>query len=227
MKRRLFDIVNGEPVITAPLVNLSAFKKVWDEDKTDDKSVYKKWMLYIYYVSDYRSDFYELEDKEKQALKEVFGRADYKIPKKVDACIEEYITRNTPAEQRSLDGAIKSADAITATLNEFQQNNKQNQKVIEALEGEVDKALKAGESLLAAEYMTQKIDIQTKQLDVLKKAADMIPKIEKNIESIVNLRRRVEEALDKVYDSREVLENFIIDEFINKKELGLYSNSNG
>ena len=59
MRKRLFNIIDGEPVVTAPLVNLKSFKKLWDTDKTDDKSVYKKWMLYIYYMYDYNSEFFE------------------------------------------------------------------------------------------------------------------------------------------------------------------------
>lgn len=225
MRDRLFTIIDGEPVVTAPLVNLKEFRKLWEEDRTDDKSTYKKWLLFIYYMADYRSSFFELEaeDKLRSCLQEVFGRPTYEIPKKVEACIDVYRKRNTPAEQRALEGAINSLDSINRILVEFQQNSKQMVKLVNALEAAIEDALRTNDIATASALMKEKMDIQQKQLGLIKTASDLIPKIETNVESIIRLRDRVTKAMDSLNDSKEKLENYLIDEFIARKEKGEYN----
>jgi len=223
MRDRLFTIIDGEPVVTAPLVNLKSFKKLWETDKTEDKSIYKKWMLYIYYMYDYRSEFFEEKDKESKILKEVFGKTDVRIPKRLTPCIDDYISRNTPAEQRTLQAAINSADNIADNLSKLQQNVSQLDNVIEALEKRVDKSLKEGDVLVCVELTKEKLKIQESQMTLINKSADLIPKIERNVESIINLRDKVEKSMNKISDSGENLESYIIDDFLTKKELGVYN----
>lgn len=226
MKDRLFTIVNGEPIVEAPLVNLGPFKKLWREDRTDDKSTYKKWMLFIYYMCDYRSDFFELDSdvKQKEALKEVFQRTNYPIPHKVELCMEEYRKRNTPSEQRALESAIVSADNINKQLGELQQNSAQLEKLITLIEKQIDAHMKNDEIEQAMIKMEQKMDLQKRQMDLLKLGADLIPRVEKAVESIISLRNKVEKAMKKIQESKELTENFIVDEFISKKEKGDYTN---
>ena len=52
-------------------------------------------------------------------MQEVFGRLDVKIPKKLKPCIDDYISKNTPAEQRTLQAAINSADNVTENLSKI------------------------------------------------------------------------------------------------------------
>jgi hypothetical protein len=222
MRNRLFDIVDGEPIITAPLVNLSAFKRLWDTDNTPDKSVYKKWMLYLYYMYDYKSEFYEVADKEPKILQEVFNRKDIKIPTKLKACIKEYISKNTSAEQRTLTAAIQSADNVSDNLGKIQQNAKQLDEIISALEKKIDEFMKSDEILAAVELTKEKLDIQSTQLELIKKSTDLIPKIEKGVESIISLRDKVEKSIFKIEESKDNLENYIIDSFLDKKNAGYY-----
>lgn len=223
MRDRLFTIIDGEPVVTAPLVNLKSFKKLWETDKTEDKSIYKKWMLYIYYMYDYRSEFFEEKDKESKILKEVFGKTDVRIPKRLTPCVNDYVSRNTPAEQRTLQAAINSADNIADNLSKLQQNVSQLDNVIEALEKQVDKSLKEGDVLVCVELTKEKLKIQESQMTLINKSADLIPKIERNVESIINLRDKVEKSMNKISDSGENLESYIIDDFLDKKDLGVYN----
>lgn len=224
MRDRLFTIIDGDPVVTAPLVNLTSFKKLWEMDKTEDKSQYKKWLLYIYYMYDYRSEFFEEKNKKKLVLKEVFGKTDVRIPNKLNPCIKEYQSRNTPAEQRTLVAAIASADNVTDSLSKLQQDVNQLDRVIDNIEKAIEKSLKNDETLVAIELTKEKLKIQESQIGLINKSADLIPKIERNVESIINLRDRVEKAMAKISDKSDNLEKFIIDDFLNKKELGQYDN---
>jgi hypothetical protein len=224
MKNRLFDIINGEPVVTAPLLNLKAFRNLWNLDKTDDKSIYKKWLLYIYYMYDYKSEFHDQKDKQEKVLKEVFNTKHVKIPhKKLDPCIKEYIEKNTCAEQRTLEAAIASADSVTENITKFQQESRQTEEVINLLEVEIKNCVKAKETLLAVELTKQKLELQEKQLEIIKKSSDLIPRIQKGIESIVLLREVVDNALLKKQSDGDTLEDYIIDSFLDKKIAGKYT----
>lgn len=222
MKDKLFTIIDGEPIVTAPLVNIPEYKKLWKEDTTDDKSMYKKWLLYIYKTYDYRSDMYELDNKEYLIKKEVFGKSNIRINKTVHDCINVYIQRNGVAEQSILEGAIRNAYSVNASLGELVNTSKQFENVIKALDKQIKDALSDDQILSAASMIEKRLDLQTKQLALVDKAASMTPKVEKSIDSIINIRQKVEKAISKLDDSRK-LENFIIDEFITKREAGIYT----
>ena len=216
----MFSIVDGEPIIEAPLVNLKVFKDLWKADDSDDKHIYKNWMLYVYYMCDYRSDFYELQDKETRILLEIFGDRHIKAPRGTIKCMEEYTQRNCPAEQRALDSAIIAAENINSTLSQVQQNARQMDDVISGLDREIKNST---DILVKVELMKEKFTLQDKQFTLIKNCADLIPKIEKSVESIINLRSKVEKAMLKLVDSKERIENYIIDDFIASRERGEFN----
>lgn len=217
MRDRIFSIVDGEPIVTAPMVNLKHFKELWEMDTSEDKGSYKRWMRFIYDSCDYRSDYFELKDKEEAILLDLFGRSNYSIPPKVQRCQEEYRRRNTPAEQRSLESAINSADGINDTVAKMKQDVKQFDDTMK----ELDKLINSQTDVLARmELLKEKMVLQDKLMGLVKNMADIIPKIEKNVSSIVNLRTTVEASVAKIQDSKEKVENYMIDDFINAAERG-------
>lgn len=219
MRKRLFNIVDGEPVIEAALVNLTAFRKLWDKDSSDDKSLYKQWMLYIYYMYDYESEFYELSDKEEKVCEEVFNKKKVSIPKEIEDCIKEYRSKNVPVEQRTLDAAIATADSVTSSINKLQRSADQMDDVIAALDKEIKNALKAGESMVAVELTKEKLTIQKQLLDITDKSSSLIPKIEKSVNSIITLRASVEKAVANDKSNNTRIENYLIDDLIIAKEV--------
>lgn len=226
MRKRLFSIHNNEPIINADLVNLSHFKILWSEDKTKDKSEYKKWLLYIYYMCDYESSFFELENKEEEVIKEVFpNRKEVKITDTVKNCMKVYIQRNTVVEQRSLEGAIKSSDNINDNLHRLQQDSEQLQTLVKAIENKVEDCLTNDQIDEAIKMMNKKLELQERHLDITKKIADIIPKLTQNIQSVTDLRQKVEEGiLKKLEHSKDKVENFMIDSLIALKEKTSFSN---
>lgn len=221
MRDRIFTIVDGNPIVTAPMVNLEPFKSLWLTDTSDDKHVYNKWMRYIYDTCDYRSDFFELKDKEPVLLLDLFGRSDYPVPARVQRCQDEYRKRNTPAEQRSLESAINAADGITDIMAKLKQDIKQFDVTIKDL----DKIIDAQTDVLARiELLKEKMGLQEKVIDLAKTMADIIPKIEKNVDSIISLRNKVELAVAKIADSKEKIENYMVDDLIGAKEKGYFNN---
>lgn len=224
MRNRLFDVVNGEPVVTAPLINLSAFRKLWDSDTTEDKSVYKKWLMYIYYMYDYKSEFFEQKNKEEEILFELFGSRTYRVPsKKLKDCIKEYVDKNTCSEQRTLEAAISSADSVTDNLKKINKNANELDSILERLDKEIVRSLKEDNTVKAVELTKEKLELQTVQMNLIKQSSDLIPKIEKSVESIISLRDKVDRAINSLDESGDKLEDYIIDEFINNKYMNKYT----
>jgi len=58
--------------------NLVPFAKIWDRDKSINKKQALSELAYIYYMSDYKSDFFEISDKEERA-EQIIQNLGYKI----------------------------------------------------------------------------------------------------------------------------------------------------
>lgn len=68
----IFEIVNNVVVYSPQVLMLSPFKKIWDEDKKEDKLSANLTLSFIYYMVDERSDFMHILDidEREQAIKE-------------------------------------------------------------------------------------------------------------------------------------------------------------
>ncbi len=75
--------------------------------------------------------------------------------------------------------------------------------------------------LAKMEVLKEKMLLQEKQMTLVKNMADIIPKIEKNVTSIINLREQVEKSVSRLQDSKEKVENYMIDDDL------LSTNDNG
>jgi hypothetical protein len=66
----LFELVENKLQIQPEAYALLPFKKLWDRDKSKDKKVALEELAYVYYISDYLSDFSDIIDEDEQ-IKEV------------------------------------------------------------------------------------------------------------------------------------------------------------
>ena len=218
MRDRLFTVIDGEPIIEAPFINLEPFKKLWDQDKSDDKSQYKKWLLYLYYTCDYRSEYYNIKNKQEIVLDHIFGPKVTKIPPIVLSCQEAYMLHNTIPEQRSLEAAVSSADSLCDTIKDFQQDSTQMTQVLSLIEREIDNSIKNQDLEDVTKWTTKKLELQEKYLNLASKAAALVPAIEKSVVTMISLRKKVEESIWTLDESGSKLEDYIIDEFIAGRE---------
>jgi hypothetical protein len=63
----LFEIENNVVVFSPQALLIKPFKDIWDSDKTKDKSKASKYLAFIYYMADQRSDFMHILDEEERA----------------------------------------------------------------------------------------------------------------------------------------------------------------
>jgi len=63
----LFQMDNHKVVIQPEAYTLIPFAKIWDRDKSKDKSTAAAELAFVYYMCDYKSDFDQIVDKEDRA----------------------------------------------------------------------------------------------------------------------------------------------------------------
>lgn len=66
----LFEIENNIVVFSPQALLIKPFKDIWDSDKSKDKSRAAKYLGFIYYMADQRSDFMHILD-EKERIEEI------------------------------------------------------------------------------------------------------------------------------------------------------------
>jgi|TARA_R110000765_G_scaffold394277_4_gene487756 hypothetical protein len=62
----LFSIENNIVVFSPQALLIKPFKDIWDSDKSDDKSKAAKYLGFIYYMADQRSDFLHILDEQER-----------------------------------------------------------------------------------------------------------------------------------------------------------------
>jgi|TARA_R110000822_G_scaffold152112_8_gene291355 hypothetical protein len=104
-------------IVSEEAWGLSVFKDLLKRDKSKDKEIAMKEMLFVWFWCDIKSQFLLLEDDIKQAdiLKDVSLPAKWKPDEKVWAAIDYYTGRKSVIEQLYIDALI-SAKAIGAYL---------------------------------------------------------------------------------------------------------------
>jgi hypothetical protein len=63
----LFEVVNNNVEFSPQALMIKCFKRIWDEDKKDDKLQAVKELSLVYYMADERSDYMYLLDKDERA----------------------------------------------------------------------------------------------------------------------------------------------------------------
>lgn len=218
LANRLFEIIDDQPVITPVLVNLSCFKKLYLEDKTIDKSKYAQQLLYIWYTCDPGSPFFNSENKEEEVAKEVFGKK-FTITKSMQDCIEEYKKRQSTPETRSFERTMSIVDNMTGGLVKDHKQLKEWERLIEDTNTLLQSLGKDPSDIEARyELMERKIELESKFIKTAEAMAGIVPKIQKQVESLIEMRKQVEKSkveLDSD-DNNDAISNFIIDMFIDK-----------
>jgi hypothetical protein len=183
-----------QPYLNPIGINIPEFKKLWDADKSEDKSQYAKELAYIYHMCEYDSPYYDLEDKQEKVIKDFIGKTSWRIPKRVTNCIEAYKGLDTASEKRSLDAAVVACDAVAADLEQVRNESKALQNLLE----EIDREIAGAEDVYARmELMKEKLFLQKEKMIISKTITDVFPKLEKTVESLINLRKKVTKAVYK------------------------------
>lgn len=215
---KLFDVVDDEPIVNPVIINLGPFKKLYQEDKSEDKSTYAKQLQYIWYANDPTSPLFNAEDKEDEAMNLSFGKK-VKFNKTMTDCIDEYRKRQSTPETRTLEKTIKLCDNMINDLNKSKQGIEEFNRLIDDINKLIKRMGNDEDDIeRRIDLITKKMDLEKKMLDEAKNVSDLIPKISKQMESIIDMRKKVEKSLIELDSetNKDAVSNFIIDKFISK-----------
>ena len=208
LANKLFEVINDEPVYTPVLINLPCFKKLYLEDKSNTKSTYSKHLAFIWYYCDVKSPYKDSEDRLKDCMFAAYGK-NIVITKTLQACIDEYVKRQSTAETRSLDSALKMCDEMIATLQKNSADNEEYYRLIKDLDDKMKEEDDIDERIT---YSDMKLKLEDAISKKIKDNADLIPKINKLVESTLDLRSKLKKVIEEIdtNSNRESIVNFII-----------------
>jgi hypothetical protein len=207
LSHKLFDVVEDEPIINPIIINLGPFKKLYEQDKSEDKSTYAKQLLYIWYLCDMTSPFVNSEDREEESMKYAFGKK-VRITKSLQECIDEYKKRQSTPETRTLEKTIIMCDSMMADLSKSKNGVDEYKRLID----DINKLLKKLSS--SPEDIERRIELMNQKI----LTADLVPRINKQLESLVDMRKKVQKSIIELdsESNKEAISNFIVDSFIDK-----------
>ena len=124
----LFEIENNVVIYSPQALMLEPFKKIWEEDKSEDKIQANLIMSYVYYMADERSDFMHIlnVDERMQAIKEAL-----QLPEDFNGRSEELIQAMKFYEKLSETTSTKllqSTRLVLQKISEFLDNINLNER---------------------------------------------------------------------------------------------------
>ena len=218
LSSRLFQIIDDEPVYCVILINIKCYRELYMLDKSDDKHKYAQHLVYVWYTSDPSSPYFNAEDRELDAAIEVYGRKKV-ITKQLRKCMNEYTKRQSTPMIRAYKRAMMIADRQESIL-------KKNESQLEEFDRLVDDCTSLMNSLgknptdilTRIELMERLEDLQTKKIKRESDMAALIPKINKQVKDLLELKKEVDKDRMQIdsEENKDAISNFIVDKFIEK-----------
>jgi hypothetical protein len=200
-----------QPYLNPVGINIPEFKKLWNADKSKEKSQYAKELAYVYHMCDYDSPYYDMANKQEEVSKAFIGKANYNPPKRVENCIDIYKKMQYSAERRALDTAISLSDSLTNLAKQNETDTKQMNEILSGYDQEINESEDAFTKLA---MLKEKLEIRKQAIDLANASTTLIDKMGKGIDSLVNLRIKVIQASYQDVDNHNRIENFLIDDLI-------------
>lgn len=121
----LFEVIDNHVFPSIHALRLNPYRKIWEEDDSDDKEKSIKWFTYIeFMLSPKRSNVFngylDRDERSKKVKEEVFGDENYEIEMDLMmACIkyEEDLKRSSASYE-----SLEAAETTLKGLNRFLRN---------------------------------------------------------------------------------------------------------
>lgn len=163
---KIFDINNGEVILTPEALAIPAFKEIWDSDKTKTKEVAEKEIKFVvFYCDSVKSPYkdYPTDERFNILREDIFGDSEWLPNKQVKKAIEVYEDLTETTSSRLLKSAKTATEKLARYFEEvdFSQLDNQGKPVYSARElasnlgnvGNIVKSLGALESAVKKEQM--------------------------------------------------------------------------
>lgn len=114
----IFQLINNNVVVSAEVLTIPHFNKIWKADKSKDKNDAYKQFTYIYHKSDYNSPYSNFpEDKKEEMIKaDILGDKNFNPSNEVIEAVEKYKQLQETPLQRLLQAVKNKVDDIATYL---------------------------------------------------------------------------------------------------------------
>jgi len=116
---KIFDILNGEVVITADSLAIPAFKSIWDADKSKSKAKATDEIKYVAFLCDQMKSPYKdypEYDKEKIIKRDLFGDESWQPDERVKSACTAYSNMVETSVTRLLKASKSTVDKLAIYL---------------------------------------------------------------------------------------------------------------
>lgn len=111
---KIFEISNNQPIVTVEALMIPEFKKVWDRDKTKDKSKAYNELRYIYFSTDYKSLYLSIEEeyRNEKLIEDFIGIKNWKPDKDITEACNKYKEFQRTPTMRFLEDNQKAMESM-------------------------------------------------------------------------------------------------------------------
>jgi len=204
---------HDQPHLTPIGIHIPEFAKLYDADKTLAKMEYARELAYIYHMHEYDSPYYDRKNKEEEIIRDFVGKKRWKPTKRVIAALAKYKSLDRCAEKRALDAAVTSCDSLADDLLRIRQDTQQIDDVIKEIDLEIKRADNIDRKV---DMLTMKLEMQDKQLKNSLSLAKIMPQLEKNIDTVMSLRKKVTTSVYKGESSDSTIGEFMYDKLMDE-----------
>lgn len=112
---RIFELSNNQPIVTVEALLVPEFKKIWDRDKTKDKSKAFNELRYIYFSTDFKSLYLSIEagDRQEKLAEDFIGDSKWKPDKDIIAACGKYKEFQNTATMKFLESNIFAMESMS------------------------------------------------------------------------------------------------------------------
>lgn len=111
---KLFNLKDWNLQVEEEAWGISAFRKILDRDKTKEKEIAMKELMYVYFFCDIKSDFLIVaEDERTEVIKKEIGLpTKWKVDKVIEEAIRVYKEYSQTTIQRLYQQSLKAAQDV-------------------------------------------------------------------------------------------------------------------
>lgn len=214
LKDKIFIMDGDQPELNAVGIHIPEFQKLYVSDSSEDKSTYKKQLAYVYHMCEYDSPYYDSDTKEADIIRDFIGKSYWRKPKMVDAAVEAYKRLDNSPEKTTLDSALSACRSISRDIEQLTKSSSNVDKLIEELEKSIGDD-KTYDMMDRVDMAKMKLDLEKDKIKTADTLANIFSKLDKNIQTIVELRKKVTMAVYKGENAgATITKSFLIDELL-------------
>ena len=118
----LFQMKDYKLEIQPEAYGIEVFKKIWDRDKSKDKSKALEELAYVYFMSDYKSDFSEIldpDEKEAEIRRSCITQKKWEPDILIQDAINFYLKMQEKVSLRLLDDARNGINKLSKYMRDI------------------------------------------------------------------------------------------------------------